>query len=201
MPSKTAARSGARSTRSKAGSRSGSRSVRPASAPGSMPNGLNPSPIPGGRAGHRAGGPRRLVHAGQGGRFDRPIGGSGPRHPSRPPPRRNRAGAAWHRGRRHRELVVRRRQAGRRMDRQLLARADRIGRPGVAGRAHRDRGRADADRARSRRPTAAHPRRGDGRPARARPVAPVAGSPAPRPGASTPPVSSASRSAARCRRG
>ena len=139
---------------------------------GSPPNGATRHPSRR-RAGHRPGRPRRLVHAGQGGRIDCPIGGPRPRHPSRPPPRRHRAGAAWHRGRRHRELVVRRRQAGRRMDRQLPARADRLGRPGVAGRAHRDRGRADADRARSRRPAAADPRRGDDRAARARPVAPV----------------------------
>ena len=201
MPSKTAARSGARSSRSKAGSRSGSRAARP--APRRKPaKSAHSVADPRRRAGHRPGCPGRLVDAGQGGRLDGPIGGPRPRHRSRPPPRRDRAGAAGHRGRRHREFVVRRRATGRRVDRQLPAGADRIGGPGVAGRAHRDRGRADAHRARPRRPAAADPRRGDDHPARAGPVAPVvrlAGQPGGTP--DTPPGSSASPSAARCRRG
>ncbi len=125
------------------------------------------------RTGHRPRRPRRLVHARQGSRIDGPIGGPRPRHRPRPPPGRHRAGAAGNRGRRRRELVVRRRKAGRRMDRQLPARADRLGRPAAACRAHRDRDPADAHRARPRHPAAADPRRGDDHAAGARPVAPV----------------------------
>ena len=68
--------------------------------------------------------------------------------------------------------------------------------------ARRDRRRADAHRARSRGAAAADPRRGDDRAARARAVASVGrlagGS---RRDASTPPASSASPSAVRCRTG
>ena len=174
MPSKTAARSGARSSRSKAGSRGGARRRGPRRPAASR---LTPQSV-----GHLVrGGDRRarrsrgLVDGGQGRRIHRPLGRSGARPGARPPPRRHRAGAAGHRRGDRRELLVRRRASRRPVDRHLPSRADRVGRRPRSDRARRGRRGADAHGTRPRSAATADPRRRDDHPAHTRTVASVGG--------------------------
>ena len=173
MPSKTAARSGARSSRSKAGSRSGSRSSRPAPRrkPAKRRQPRRRIPATGlaiGR-GARAG---WLMVARGAGSTARSVGRARDIDPGH---RRDGIALAllgiavivvassW---------FDAARPVGGWIDdflRMLIGSAVAA----VAARADRDRGRADADRARSRRPAAADSRRSDDRAARARPVASV----------------------------
>ena len=173
MASKTAARSGARTSRSKASSAADRRPARPAAPPqaGHAAQTSRWSPP---RAPRSAGRPRRLADGGQGRRHHRPLGRPRPRHRTRPPPRRHRAGAARRRGRRRRQFVVRRGATRRRLDRhRRCARSSARRWCWCRSLLGVDRRVADAHRTQSRRPAAADPGRGDDRSARARPVAPV----------------------------
>ena len=175
MPSKTAGRSGARSSRSKAGSRGGSRPPRSLAPRRKPARRRNPSVISSAGAtvgrGVRAG---WLMLAKGAGSTARSVGRARDLEPGH---RRDGialallgiavviAASSWFDAARPVGPV----------DRHVPSRADRIGRRPVAHRACRDRRGADAHRTRARRAAAAHPRCGDDHAADTRTVASVGG--------------------------